>query len=186
VLLGVVLALVIYFGIVDLFILIAVLTIGLIVSWISRKHKIPVINWFLEQFERERYRRYMPGKGAIYFFIGAIIVYGLFITQPDGRSIVAASIMILALGDAAPHFAAHMGRVKYPFNSLKYVEASLVGVIMAFLGAVWFVGPLEALLASFAAMFVESIDLKIGIEIDDNIIVPVVAGAMIWFLRILI
>ncbi|MBW2992464.1 hypothetical protein KY345_04570 [Candidatus Woesearchaeota archaeon] len=181
---GVILALLIYFEIVDFAILLAVALVGFITSLISRRYDIPVISWFLHQFDREKDRKVMPGKGALYYVIGALIIYGLFITQPDGKSIIAASIMILALGDAVPHFVAHMAKIKHPFSDVKYVEASLFGVMFAFLGAVWFVEPLEALLASFVAMFAEGIDLKMNWELDDNIIVPLVAATVIWVLRL--
>lgn len=186
ILFGSVLAFLVYFELIDFLILLIVLIAGLACSMISRKYDVPVITWFLHQFDREKDRQVMPGRGAIYYVIGILIAYGLFTTQPEGKNIIAASIMILALGDAVPHFVAHMAKIKHPFSNTKYIEASLVGVMLAFLGAVFFVEPLEALLASFAAMFVEGIDLKIGLEIDDNIIVPVVAAAVIWGLRLLL
>jgi dolichol kinase len=182
---GVALALLIYFEMTDFFFLLVVLVIGLIISMISRRYNIPVISWFLSNFDREKDRG-MPGRGAIYYVIGALIVYGLFITQPDGKSIVAASMIILALGDAMPHFVAHMAKIKHPFSDVKYVEASLFGAVIAFMAAVWFVNNLEALLASLIAMFVEGIDLKIGIDVDDNIAVPVVAGTVIWLIRLIL
>jgi dolichol kinase len=182
---GIILALLIYFEIIDFLILFIVAVVGLIVSIISRRYNIPIITWFLNQFDREKDRKRMPGRGAIYYALGALIVYGLFITQPEGKDIVTASIMILALGDSVPLFFVHLGRIKHPFSDVKYIEASLAGVIFAFLGAVFFVRPLEALLASLIAMFVEGIDLKMGLEIDDNLIIPVVAATVIWVLRML-
>lgn len=186
ILFGTVLALLIYFELIDFLILLIVFAVGLITSLISMKYDIPVISWFLNQFDRDKDRKKLPGRGALYYVIGVLIVYGLFTTVPNGKDIIAGAIMILALGDAVPHFVAHMGRIKHPFSDVKYVEASLVGVMLAFLGSVFFVGHLEALLASFAAMFVEGIDLKIGWELDDNIIIPVVAATVIWAVRMLV
>lgn len=186
VLFGIVLALLIYFEFIDFAILLGVAVAGLLLSIISRKHKIPILTWFLKQFDREKDITRFPGKGALFYIFGVLIVYGLFITQPDGKNIVAASIMILALGDAAPHFVAHLGRIKHPFSDVKYVEASVFGAMLAFLGAVFFVRPLEALIASVVAMFIEGIDLKIGLELDDNLVIPVVAATTIWILRMLI
>lgn len=185
ILFGFALALLIYFEAIDFFFLLVVLIIGLIISMISRRYNIPVISWFLSNFDRENDRG-MPGKGAIYYVMGALIVYGLFITQPDGKSIIAASMIILALGDAMPHFTAHMAKIKHPFSNVKYVESGLFGAVIAFMGAVWFVSNLEALLASLIAMFVEGIDLKIGIDVDDNLIVPAVAGTVIWLIRLIL
>lgn len=186
ILFGAILAFLIYFELIDFAILLIIGIIGLFTSLVSRKYDIPIITWFLNQFDREKDRKMLPGRGALYYIIGALIVYGLFTTQPDGKDIIVGSIMILALGDAVPHFVAHMGKIKHPFSDVKYVEASLVGVMLAFLGSVFFVGHLEALLASFAAMFVEGIDLKIGWELDDNIIIPIVAATVIWIVRLLL
>jgi len=47
-----------------------------------------------------------------------------------------------------------------------------------------FISPVEAALAALVAMMVEGIDVKIGInKIDDNIIIPPVAGLVVWILR---
>jgi len=186
IILGVLLALLVYFELIDFAALLVIVVVGLGISIISRKHDILIISWFLDMFEREEDKKRFPGRGSFYYIVGALIVYGLFITQPDGKSIVAASLVILALGDSMPHFVAHMARVKNPFSNVKYIEASTFGVMLAFLGAVFFVEPLEALLASFVAMFIEGIDLKIGLEIDDNMIVPVVAGSVIFLMRLLL
>jgi dolichol kinase len=183
---GIILASAIYFEFVDFFVLFGVTIISILLSIISKKHKIPLITFLLQQFDREKDIKRMPGKGALYFMIGVIITYGMFITQPDGKNIICASIMILALGDAMPHFIAHIGKIKHPFSDRKYIEASMFGALVAFLGALFFVRPLEAFIASVVAMFVEGIDLKTGIEWDDNITVPVVAGVTIWLLRLIL
>ena len=184
--LGITLALLIYYQIADFAALLSITAIGIVISYISRKKDIPLISWFLDKFEREEERRTFPGKGTIYYFFGTLITYGLFITQPDGKNIVAASLIILAIGDAIPHFVAHLGKIKHPLSSEKYIEANTLGAMLAFTGAVWLVRPLEALLASFAAMLIEGIDLKIGLELDDNITVPVIAGTVIWILRMIL
>ena len=63
------------------------------------------------------------------------------------------------------------------------IDGVLVGVMAATLGSFFFVPFHVALTASFGAMFVETLDLKIGIEIDDNLLIPVVAGGiMTWML----
>jgi dolichol kinase len=185
ILFGFALALLIYFRAVDFLILVIITIMGILLSLICKKHEVPVISWFLSNFDREEDMARMPGKGAVYYLVGTLITYGLFITQPEGRSIIAASIIILALGDAMPHFVSHMAKIKHPFNDVKYVEAGLFGAAMAFMGAVWFVGNLEALLASLAAMFIEGIDLKIAIDVDDNMIIPVVAGTVIWLVSMI-
>ena len=42
----------------------------------------------------------------------------------------------------------------------------------------------EAFFASLIAMVVESIEIKIGTEqVDDNLIIPFIAGAAVWLVR---
>jgi dolichol kinase len=185
ILFGFALALLIYFELVDFLILVLIATAGILLSMICRRYDVPAICWFLSNFDREEDKARMPGKGAVYYLVGTLITYGLFIMLPEGKNIIAASLIILALGDAMPHFVAHMAKIKHPFSDVKYVESGLFGAAIAFMGAVWFVGNLEALLASLAAMFIEGIDLKIGIDVDDNMIIPVVAATVIWLISMI-
>ena len=47
-----------------------------------------------------------------------------------------------------------------------------------------FVKPWEAMMASVVAMIVEGVDLKLfGERVDDNVVVPVVAGIVIVIMR---
>lgn len=44
----------------------------------------------------------------------------------------------------------------------------------------------EAFFASLIAMIVETVEIKISAEqVDDNLIIPVVAGAVVWAIRLL-
>lgn len=178
---GIILVLLIKYELIDLLGIAILIAVGFLVALISKKMRIPVINWFLGEFEREKNIKGIPGKGALAYMAGAFITYGLFITQPNGKNIILASLTILALGDAAPLFVRHMAKIKHPFNNEKFIEGALLGAMLGFLGAVIFVSPLQALIGSFAAMFVEGIDIKLGLaEVDDNITIPVTAAVIIW------
>ena len=51
--------------------------------------------------------------------------------------------------------------------------------------ASFYVTAFEAFMASISAMFIEGFEIKIfNKRIDDNLIIPVVAGAVIWMIRL--
>lgn len=162
-------------------ILFLMLIMGIMISILSKRFKMPLIYSFLKIFERKDTLKTFPGKGTISFLIGCLLVLQLF-----ERDIALASIMILTFGDSVSHlFGWHLGRKKHPLNCLKSIEGNIAGAITGFLGAILFVSPLSAFLASFGAMTAEAIELKMNNKIiDDNIIVPLVAGTIIYLMRI--
>ncbi len=162
-------------------ILILILT-GFILSFLSTKIKIPVIYSLLQKFERNKDIKRFPGKGIIFYFIGAYLSLILF-----PKEIAMASIMILALGDSVSHlYGLHYGRIKHPLSSTKFFEGTIAGFVAGFIGALIFLPLLEAFLASLAAMAVEAIEIKIGAEqVDDNLIMPVAAGIAVLIIRII-
>ena len=161
-------------------ILFFMLITGVLISILSKKFNIPVIYSFLKLFERKDTLKTFPGKGTISFLVGCLLVLQLF-----ERDIALASIMILTFGDSVSHlFGWHFGRKKHPLNCLKSIEGNIAGGITGFLGAMLFVSPLFAFLASFGAMTAEAVELKMNNKIiDDNIIVPLVAGTIIHLMR---
>ncbi|HDK27149.1 MAG TPA: hypothetical protein ENG48_08700 [Candidatus Atribacteria bacterium] len=161
-------------------ILFIILIAGILISILSRNFKIPIIYSFLKIFERKGVLKRFPGKGTISFLVGCLLVLQLF-----ERDIALASIMILTFGDSVSHlFGLHFGRKKHPLNCLKSIEGNIAGGITGFLGAMLFVNPLSAFLASFGAMTAEAVELKMNDKIiDDNIIVPLVAGTILHLMR---
>mgnify|MGYP001611266033 CR=1 FL=1 len=112
-LLGLVLVILLNFDLINIKILIFILIIGLVISFLSNKYKIPVIKWFLEKFDREIN---IKGQGVLTYFIGVIVALLLF-----EKNIALASIIVLALGDSFFHFG-KFGNWKHPYNNLKFVE----------------------------------------------------------------
>lgn len=155
---------------------------GLLLSYICRKIKIPIIFQLLEKFERKEEIKKFPGKGMIFYFIG---VYTALLLFP--KDIAMASILVLALGDSVSHlYGLHFGKIRHPFSKTKFIEGTVAGFAFGFVGAFVFLPWWEALPASLAAMTAESIEIKIGTEqVDDNLIIPVVAGAAVWIVRYL-
>ena len=180
--LGIAIVLLLMYGFLDKGIILILIILGIILSIISRKTKIPIIHHLLEKFERKKEIETFPGKGTIFYFIGVYISLLLF-----PREIAMASIMVLALGDSISHmYGLHYGKIKHPFSNTKFLEGTIAGFIAGFIGAWMFLPWHEALFASLAAMIVESIEIKLGTEqVDDNLIIPVVAGAMVWVVRLI-
>ncbi len=179
--LGLIIVILLTNNILNSLILFLILIAGILISILSRKFKIPIIYFFLKIFERKGVLKRFPGKGTISFLVGCLLVLQLF-----ERDIALASIMILTFGDSVSHlFGLHFGRKKHPLNCLKSIEGNIAGGITGFLGAMFFISPLPALLASFGAMTAEAIELKMNDKIiDDNIIVPLVAGTIIYLMRV--
>ncbi|MBI2652259.1 hypothetical protein HYX00_02230 [Candidatus Woesearchaeota archaeon] len=155
--------------------------VGIILSYLSKKIKIPIIHNLLEIFERKEELKKFPGKGIIFYFIGVYVALLLF-----PKDIAMASIMVLAFGDSISHlYGLHFGKIKHPLSKTKFLEGTIAGFVAGFIGALAIVPWHEAFFASLAAMIVEAIEIKIGTEqIDDNLIVPLVAGGIIWVMRL--
>lgn len=158
------------------------IVIGGMASILSKRVRLPFFGYFLDRFEREDMRKTFPGRGMIFFFVGVLLVMQLF-----KKDIALAAIMILALGDSLSHMVGErFGQIKNIFNgkSKKLFEGTLAGTLAGFLGALLFVSPLEAFLGSLGAMVAEVIDIDLnGSPVDDNLIVPLVAGTIILLVR---
>ena len=111
-----------------------------------------------------------------------LIKQGRLIEQND---CLIASIMILTLGDSVSFlYGTFLGKIRLRFNKLKKLEGILAGMLAAFLGALVFVDFIEAFFSSLIAMIVEGAGFRIGVnDIDDNIIVPLVAGTVIYLFK---
>ncbi len=151
-----------------------------ILSLLSMKFKIPVINFLLTNFERKKYIKKFPFKGMVFFLGGSLLVIKIF-----DKDIALASIIILTFGDSTAYLVGHfLGKTKLAFNGLKKLEGILAGMFFAFLSSILFVSYTEAFFASLFAMIVEGAGFKIGVsDIDDNFIVPLVAGTVIYLFR---
>ena len=180
--LGMFIVVMLKFGFIDKKLVFGIIIIGFILSYLSRKTRIPVIYELLEKFERKEELKKLPGKGMIFYFIGAYIGLLLFT-----KEIAMASILVLALGDSISHlYGLHFGRIKHPLSKTKFLEGTIAGFIFGFIGAFVFLPWHEAFFASLAAIIVEAIEIKIGTEqVDDNLVIPFVAGAAVWIVRLI-
>ncbi len=178
--LGLAIVVLLLYDIIDKKAILSIIIIGFILSYLSRIMKIPVIHKLLLKFERKEDLYKFPGKGMIFYFIGCYISLLLF-----SKDIAMASIMVLALGDSISHiFGVHYGKTRTFLSKTKFLEGTIAGLMAGFIGALVFLPWKEAFFASLAAMIVETIEVKIGArQVDDNIVVPLVAGAAVWVLR---
>lgn len=179
--LGIALVVLLVFGFINKGMILIAIILGIILSYLSKKIKIPLIYNLLEIFERKKDIEKFPGKGIIFYLIGVYI--SLFFFSKD---IAMASIMVLALGDSISHlFGLHYGKTKHPLSKTKFLEGTIAGFVAGFIGAFVFLPWHEAFFASLAAMILEAVEIKIGTQqVDDNLIVPFVAGAAVWVVRL--
>ena len=180
--LGIAIVALLLYDFIDKKIILIIIITGVILSYLSKTIRVPIIYDLLQKFERKEDIERFSGKGIIFYFIGAYAALLLF-----PKDIAMASIMVLALGDSVSHlYGLHYGKIKHPFSKTKFIEGTIAGIIFGFIGAFVFLPWWEARLASFAAMIVEAVEIKIGAQqVDDNLIVPFVAGVAVWVVRAL-
>jgi dolichol kinase len=151
------------------FALICAISLSLIVKY----YKPNFIMLFLEKFDKPRDLKTFPGKGAVFYVAGVLVSLLLFDTR-----VASASILILALGDPAAQFVgSRFGRIKL-MKSRKVLEGTIAGIVFGTVGASFFLTWSLAFLGSLFGMLIEIIDLE-GTKLDDNLLIPVVAGAAI-------
>lgn len=143
---------------------------GIILSLLSLQHKIPVIEFFLQKFDRAHDRNTLPGKGALFFAFGALVVTILF-----QKNIASASIAILTFGDPIAQLVGTKGRWTHAFNKQKKWEGTFAGIICATAAAMFFVPFDAAIIAAVFAMIAEALPLPI----DDNLHVPFIAAVVL-------
>jgi len=176
---GIVFVILIYFDIINSSILFVFLILALILSFLSLYVKIPILYWFLKKFDRPDDLQRFPGKGSIMFILGVLIAFYFF-----PKDIALAGIMILTFGDSINTIVGLRGRIKNPFNKKRFIEGFIAGFAFAFVGALFFVSFVEALIASFIAMVFEGFDIKL--KLNDNVTIPLVSCLSIYLLRFLL
>tara|TARA_Y100000310_G_scaffold313860_1_gene362685 strand:+ start:5556 stop:6122 length:567 start_codon:yes stop_codon:yes gene_type:complete len=150
----------------------AILIVGVVLSRLCKSYRVPVASWVMDHFEREEFRKTVPGKGPIFFMIGSIIVLYFFPLK-----IALASMVMLTIGDAMSHI---FGKLlsKRTYKHLKSVEGTIAGILFSFLGALLFVDVVLALVGSLITMGLEGVKFKI----EDNLYIPIVASIVMSLL----
>ena len=162
-----------------LWFLLVLILIGVLLSLLQLKFRFALVESLLRKFEREKYRKRFPFKGALFFLTGCLLVLKIF-----SFDIALASIAILTFSDSVSHVIGLYGKRKNPLNTTKNVEGAFAGFVAGTIAGAFFVPFLLALFASLASMFAEALSFKLQEEdVDDNVIIPLVAGTVIFLLQ---
>ncbi len=152
---------------------------GVAISLMSAKYRLPLIYRCLLIFDRKK--EVVPGKGALLLIAGIALSLAIF-----PQDIALAAIAVLAIGDAISRLGQFFGKLHFPWNRHKQLESTFLSFLSSAIFASLFVAPAEAMVASAAGMLAESFPINArGRTIDDNLVVPIVAGFAIVFLRLL-
>jgi len=143
--------------------------------------KLPVADWLVRTFERDDCN--FPGEGFFSLFLGSALVLLVF-----DKDIAFAAILVLTFGDSISNLVGGLiGQVHFPewFNKRKTLEGSFAGWLVAFNLAMFFVTPLEALVAASIGMLAEVIEIRFKWgRVEDNITIPLFAGLGVYALRL--
>lgn len=184
ILVGITAILLLVYNIITPLIIFILLVIGTFLSLLSLKIRIPLISWFLDNFERSEDKNRLPGRGIIFAVAGSLLALKLF-----EINIALASITILTFADPISHIIGkYLGKTKSILDKRKNIEGHIAGFIISSLMAMFFVSPCLAIAGAITAMVFESIIIEIQkIQLDDNLIIPLAAGtAMLLIVRFLI
>jgi dolichol kinase len=179
---GVILVLLIYYGLLAFWMTLALLIIGIFISLLSIKYSIPIIKLFLMKYDRPEHSN-TPAKGVISIF-SALSVLLLFMESGFlSKNIVLASLMIWTFGDSLSAVVGKLyGRKKHPLNQ-RFIEGTIAGIIGGTIGATFFVPVYAAFPAAFIAMIIESLELRLlKHPIDDNLLVPLIAAGLLYWM----
>jgi len=183
IMIGIAALLLIVFNLVSSFIIFIIFIICIILSLLSLKFKLPIVNFFLENFERSEDKNRLPGRGYLFAVAGSLLALQLF-----ERNIALASITILIFADPTSCLVGKLfGRTKSFIDNKKNIEGHIAGFLVSSLFALFFVSPALAIAGSLVAMLFESIIIEIQkIRLDDNLIIPLAAGTtMLLIVRFL-
>lgn len=160
--------------------ILTLLIIGLVVIILTAKGHLDFVKKMIEKFERKRIYDF-PGSGPFYFLLAVGISFVIFPVK-----ITYAAILILSVGDSLNHLIAKNRMPKkfnLPWNRRKSLLGVFLGIFAGFFAAQFFVPWYSALIASSVAIFLETFEWKIWkFFIDDNLIIPLVAGAIMVIL----
>ncbi len=181
VIIGITGLLLIIYGLATPMVIFFVLIVGILLSLLSLRFKIPVLSYFLDTFEKAEDKNFLPGRGIIFAVAGALLALKLY--PPD---IAYASIIILIFADPISYLVGkYMGRTRSILDKRKYIEGNIAGFIISSGFAMFFVHPALAIAGSLIAMVFETMIIEVQkIQVDDNLIIPLSAGTTMLLIQI--
>lgn len=147
---------------------------GALTSFMVKRERLGAVRRILSMFEREHHLVKFPGRGVLFFTIGAYLTLILF-----DRNIAYAGIAILSVGDAVSNIVGRRwGKIKTKLNHNKNIEGNMAGILASLPLAYYFFPNIFAVFAaSTVGMFLEIPAIRIfGLEIDDNLLIPIGAA----------
>jgi len=171
---GPLLILLYHYRIINTSLLLGMIVGGAVASYLIKREKLSIIARVLSLFERDHHMQQFPGRGILFFTIGAYLCLMIF-----EQTIAYAGILILSVGDAVTNIVGrHFGKIKTKLNPEKFIEGTFVGVLVSIPIAYYFVPDIwAAITASIVAMFLEMPHIKVSeFEIDDNLLIPLGAS----------
>ena len=163
-----------HYGWINNSLLLGIIIGGAFASFMIRRQRLNLLAKVLRLFERDHHMENFPGRGILFFTIGAYLTLILF-----DRNIAYAGILMLSFADALSNIVGrHFGRIKTKLNPNKYIEGTIVGILVSIPIAYYFVPNLyAAIAASVVGMFLEMPNIRIfNFEIDDNLLIPIGAA----------
>ena len=171
---GPILILLYHYHIINNSLLLGMVIGGAMASYLIKREKLSLIARILSFFERDHHMKQFPGRGILFFTIGAYLCLILF-----EQHIAYAGILILSVGDAITNIAGrYFGKIKTKLNPHKFIEGSIVGILVSIPIAYYFVPNIwAAITTATVAMFLEMPNVKVSeFEIDDNLLIPLGAS----------
>ena len=177
ILMGIIGILLIQFNIINTRILFVILIFGILLSITCLRCKIPFVNYFLDTFGRREEKQHMPGRALIFASAGALLCLQLF-----QKNIALASITILTFSDSISLLVGkYLGRTKSTLNKNKNIEGTIAGILISSAIATFFVPFYLAFIGSLIAGTFELLTIKVQeLKIDDNLIIPLSAGTIMF------
>jgi phytol kinase len=136
---------------------------------LSRGYMLPLISPLMSLLER---KDAVPGKGALFFSLGALFCLVVFET----RIVFLAIVVLSVLDSVSTIFGMRFGKTRI-YNH-KSLEGSLMGIIAAVVALLPFLTPGLALLVAGVAGIVELLA-----PVDDNLLIPVAVCLLLTFVQ---
>ncbi|MBN1540241.1 MAG: hypothetical protein JW939_08870 [Candidatus Thermoplasmatota archaeon] len=152
----------------------AVLGLGLVLTFLMEKRPIRVLNWFLSRYDKTT--DVIPGQGPITFFTGVLLAWFVF-----GGDAAALGVAALMFGDPMAYvMGKSIGGPSLPWNGRKTVSGSLSFAVVTtvVVSVVW--GPITGIVTGIAGALAESLPLPNRVLTDDNVIIPVMVAAVVF------
>ena len=164
-----------------LLMLIVSLIIAVLFSAYAKYQKPRFLMKIIELFDKPQDMISYPGRGAVYFIIGALFVIVFF-----DRSIASAALLILVIGDPAAHFVGkYYGRKRLIVNPKKLLEGTIAGTVFGTIAAMLFVPFPIAFFGAAFGMMAEAFELEM-FHLDDNFFIPFVSSIVMAMIESLV